>query len=413
MLTHGSGGERVTVTRGVVRCREFPVVVITSNGERDFPPAFMRRCVRLDLPDPDEARLRTSSPRISVRTRCPTWTTCCTPSSTAGHRANSPPTSCSTPCSAQGRSRSGRRRAAGRRTPPPGRMGSKRARATATGGTRVTPVANPAARTSRCPADPAPVEKLGRRAGHELSIHELLDTLWLATAASPGATAPLASALTAERWRRHPAPARETPSAPRPAPPRPSSTPPRPPRRPAAASRPAAGRAARGGGGAQRTRVRGPRRAGAAWRARRGRAARTGPRGEGARVGPTAPQPCAPAAQTAPAGAVEAGVRRGGDGGGHGRDGTARCGDPPRPAALARHPPCSSTTASRCCCGGGWRWNCAPCWNASAPSATSVCTAWTPGRRGHRCCAPAPSTDTRRCSPPRRSPTPRAARWCW
>ncbi|MEU2862009.1 AAA family ATPase [Streptomyces mirabilis] len=58
VLTHGSGGERVTVTRGVVRCREFPVVVITSNGERDFPPAFMRRCVRLDLPDPDEARLR-------------------------------------------------------------------------------------------------------------------------------------------------------------------------------------------------------------------------------------------------------------------------------------------------------------------------------------------------------------------
>jgi MoxR-like ATPase len=58
VLTHGSAGERVTVSRGLVRCREFPVVVITSNGERDFPPAFMRRCVRLALPDPDEARLR-------------------------------------------------------------------------------------------------------------------------------------------------------------------------------------------------------------------------------------------------------------------------------------------------------------------------------------------------------------------
>ncbi|GAA0478705.1 MoxR family ATPase [Streptomyces olivaceiscleroticus] len=46
------------VHRGRVRCREFPVVVITSNGERDFPPAFLRRCVRLDLPDPDETRLR-------------------------------------------------------------------------------------------------------------------------------------------------------------------------------------------------------------------------------------------------------------------------------------------------------------------------------------------------------------------
>ncbi|WP_431997205.1 AAA family ATPase [Streptomyces fungicidicus] len=46
------------VERGHVRCSEFPVVVITSNGERDFPPAFLRRCVRLDLPEPDEERLR-------------------------------------------------------------------------------------------------------------------------------------------------------------------------------------------------------------------------------------------------------------------------------------------------------------------------------------------------------------------
>ncbi len=48
----------VTVTRGRVRCDEFPVVVITSNGERDFPPAFLRRCVRLDLPAPGSERLR-------------------------------------------------------------------------------------------------------------------------------------------------------------------------------------------------------------------------------------------------------------------------------------------------------------------------------------------------------------------
>lgn len=50
--------ERATVRRGRLRCQEFPVVVITSNGERDFPPAFLRRCVRLELPTPDEARLR-------------------------------------------------------------------------------------------------------------------------------------------------------------------------------------------------------------------------------------------------------------------------------------------------------------------------------------------------------------------
>lgn len=50
--------ERVTIRNGVVRCTEFPIVIITSNGERDFPPAFLRRCVRLDLPDLDDMRLR-------------------------------------------------------------------------------------------------------------------------------------------------------------------------------------------------------------------------------------------------------------------------------------------------------------------------------------------------------------------
>lgn len=52
------GGPRVPIRHGRVRCHEFPVVVITSNGERDFPPAFLRRCIRLELPDPDEDRLR-------------------------------------------------------------------------------------------------------------------------------------------------------------------------------------------------------------------------------------------------------------------------------------------------------------------------------------------------------------------
>ncbi|WP_331724450.1 MoxR family ATPase (plasmid) [Streptomyces longwoodensis] len=46
------------VTRGRIRCKEFPVVIITSNGEREFPAAFLRRCVRLELPEPDEKRLR-------------------------------------------------------------------------------------------------------------------------------------------------------------------------------------------------------------------------------------------------------------------------------------------------------------------------------------------------------------------
>ncbi|MFI0903479.1 AAA family ATPase [Streptomyces sioyaensis] len=50
--------ERVAIHRGMVRCTHFPVVVMTSNGERDFPPAFLRRCVRLDLPEPTGERLR-------------------------------------------------------------------------------------------------------------------------------------------------------------------------------------------------------------------------------------------------------------------------------------------------------------------------------------------------------------------
>ncbi|MGW2725517.1 AAA family ATPase [Streptomyces sp. NPDC001492] len=49
--------ERVPVRGGMVRCVDFPFVIITSNGEREFPPAFLRRCVRLELPYPDEKQL--------------------------------------------------------------------------------------------------------------------------------------------------------------------------------------------------------------------------------------------------------------------------------------------------------------------------------------------------------------------
>ncbi|WP_079129744.1 MULTISPECIES: AAA family ATPase [unclassified Streptomyces] len=45
------------IVDGVVTCRAFPIVVITSNGEREFPPAFLRRCLRLHMPDPDHAQL--------------------------------------------------------------------------------------------------------------------------------------------------------------------------------------------------------------------------------------------------------------------------------------------------------------------------------------------------------------------
>jgi MoxR-like ATPase len=43
---------KVSLTKGRVCCHEFPFVVMTSNGERDFPAPFLRRCLRLDMPDP-------------------------------------------------------------------------------------------------------------------------------------------------------------------------------------------------------------------------------------------------------------------------------------------------------------------------------------------------------------------------
>ncbi|MGQ4361741.1 AAA family ATPase [Streptomyces sp. SAS_272] len=49
--------EKVRVRHGTVRCRDFPFVVITSNGEREFPAAFLRRCIRLELPEPGPDQL--------------------------------------------------------------------------------------------------------------------------------------------------------------------------------------------------------------------------------------------------------------------------------------------------------------------------------------------------------------------
>jgi MoxR-like ATPase len=47
----------VTLRSGFVRCREFPIVVMTSNREREFSPAFHRRCIRVGMPPPDETAL--------------------------------------------------------------------------------------------------------------------------------------------------------------------------------------------------------------------------------------------------------------------------------------------------------------------------------------------------------------------
>ena len=52
-----SGDDRVLVSEGRISTFHHPVVVITSNGERSFSEAFLRRCVRLDLKQPGREHL--------------------------------------------------------------------------------------------------------------------------------------------------------------------------------------------------------------------------------------------------------------------------------------------------------------------------------------------------------------------
>lgn len=55
---YSSGDElTATVKGGRIDCEEFPFIVLTSNGERDFPSPFLRRCIRLKINDPDEKML--------------------------------------------------------------------------------------------------------------------------------------------------------------------------------------------------------------------------------------------------------------------------------------------------------------------------------------------------------------------
>ncbi|MFJ9529057.1 AAA family ATPase [Streptomyces cyaneofuscatus] len=51
------GDAWVELERGQVSCHEFPLVIMTSNEEREFPPAFLRRCIRLEIRPPDQAKL--------------------------------------------------------------------------------------------------------------------------------------------------------------------------------------------------------------------------------------------------------------------------------------------------------------------------------------------------------------------
>ncbi|POX41152.1 AAA family ATPase [Streptomyces sp. Ru73] len=52
-------GQKVRIRDGRVRCHAFPFVILTSNGERDFPAPLLRRCIHLELGQPDHKRLAT------------------------------------------------------------------------------------------------------------------------------------------------------------------------------------------------------------------------------------------------------------------------------------------------------------------------------------------------------------------
>ncbi len=61
MKVRGFGGRgQIEIIDGKVESYEFPFVVMTSNGERDFPAPFLRRCLLMKMPDPcdDPKRLR-------------------------------------------------------------------------------------------------------------------------------------------------------------------------------------------------------------------------------------------------------------------------------------------------------------------------------------------------------------------
>jgi MoxR-like ATPase len=51
------GTEEFPIENGHVRCHEFPFIVMTSNGEREFPAPFLRRCVRYNVPQPNAEAL--------------------------------------------------------------------------------------------------------------------------------------------------------------------------------------------------------------------------------------------------------------------------------------------------------------------------------------------------------------------
>jgi len=52
-----SSGDETIQTKGKIECKNFPIIIMTSNGEREFPPAFKRRCLHIELKQPSKTEL--------------------------------------------------------------------------------------------------------------------------------------------------------------------------------------------------------------------------------------------------------------------------------------------------------------------------------------------------------------------
>jgi len=53
------GGQDVSVPvqHGRIQCHQFPLIILTSNAERELPQAFLRRCLSLHMEKPDKKKL--------------------------------------------------------------------------------------------------------------------------------------------------------------------------------------------------------------------------------------------------------------------------------------------------------------------------------------------------------------------
>ncbi|GAB2756696.1 DNA polymerase III delta prime subunit [Amycolatopsis magusensis] len=189
VTVHTADPQRTAVVRdGRVACNAFPIVVMTSNGEREFPPAFLRRCLQLK-----KSRTRTTS--NSPRSSPATWSTITVTTATASSasspngarpRAVCPRTACSTrstwppPVRTSRSARRGRgwwkRSGNGWRCGDVGRLpGVPGPRSAPPAELNVDAVRPKGARQRQGPAD--------------LSWTELGDVVWLAAAMTPAATA--------------------------------------------------------------------------------------------------------------------------------------------------------------------------------------------------------------------------------